>query len=371
MAELSDIRRAIDEDRWDDAIRELASVLSNAWQGERLAAWEKYCQGSNNLLWQYARRRVGNQQCQATVELLMNSAVLKFVDDQYRQRAGHLLRGLVRGIQVAAERKQGVPSNGKYETEGAVSFQQAFPALAGADNDVGQTMTAWIVQQICSPAEGNRHQAWTWGLLDGPHAKMIEIGIKLAPGETGRIVPDALAIAPVDIGDDFVKTLLVARDTVSVPAGYQLVWKLRRHEGLGRIDGGSVGAAVAAAVRGAVEGVTLDPCVAVSATLDADGTLGKVEGADNKLKHAADEHCDRVLLHPKTSVITSEDDKSLPEVALVETMEEVWEHLSSMHRVISAHHKRVQDEWESQWSEVNAKKKRAAIHNLPADAAPG
>ena len=107
--------------------------------------------------------------------------------------------------------------------------------------------------------------------------------------------------------------------------------------------------------RGATERSEISTFVAASATLDAEGGLGNVEGGDDKRRSAMDVRCDEVLFHPDTicdrNRVIDERSKGsrLPKVTPVTTFDEAWPLLSEMERCIRIYKEHWRREWEQEW----------------------
>jgi len=326
--------------------------------------------GSENLLWRYGQQACasGNdselRDCQATLENLLEKieqTAVRVREDKEPKNvvqthmpgtAWSLLKGAVKTIQAAAARRVGA-NDGKYLEEASASYQMAFARPGSAVN--GRTIADRAVDRLLNQTKAT-FTCQTWFLLTGTVVKAVRLTAELEPGQTGQLLPDPILIGCVGLNEDFLLSIDRSWQFVQnhwpCPAGHRVVWGLAAHQGINLIDGDSGGASLAAVFRGAIENIPLDTFVAASATLDLSGTLGKVDGGDNKRIAAMQAGCDQVLYHPQTrwdSKRAQEGGRKLPKVDLVTEFNNVWESLSAMERCIRAYQEHWRNKWEEEW----------------------
>lgn len=325
-----------------------------------------WLQGAENRLWAYARDCLSAGQAKIllqpnNVEQLLTTG--KPLAAILGPRAWNLLHGQVRAIGAAAALALGNTRADAYLEEAAAAYDQAFSSSSSTD----KPSTSPRIHAIAfGEAIANRAVRWlrndvpdsfsaqTWFLLAIGQNAAIQVTACLEPGTAAALLPDVVALGIVGFDDELLVSLRQAWTFISAnwpcPAASQVVWGFRNHADVERVCGDSGGVAWCAVFRAAIEKVVLDSACAVSATLSADGSLGRVLDADSKCITAKNVGCDEVLFAPTTVWDHNLSNRSHAAGVAVADFNTVWERLSSAYRYIAAYQAHWRKHFEDQWS---------------------
>ena len=193
------------------AVEKLAMVLGGAMISHRKQAWERFCQPSENLLWQLASQscRSGQaseaQKCLAAIGNFQRSNVKEFVARQYGSDDCHRLIAQVDIIEAAAATiadPDGTTAR-KYRLA-AIEAITAAGSLFGSGTATGVVDLG--IARLCGIHQAETPHAETWILLVDEGLKSRDIAARfvaeLRPGVAGELLPDPFRNGIVKLSPD-------------------------------------------------------------------------------------------------------------------------------------------------------------------------